>query len=260
VDPPNARDAGGGVTASIAPQRVLALAGTYNLRDVGGYQTEGGRRTRWRTLFRSDSLHRLAETEQATLIGMGLRTVVDLRNEGELAESPNVFAASTNLRYLNLPLLEQRSDAPREVQNPTLEDVYRLIVDTRAAELATIFGALAAPGALPGLVHCTAGKDRTGVVIALLLRLVGVDPETIAADYAATEACLAGEFMVNFRRITEARGIDWQAYQPMLVCPPEFMLRFLVYVDETYGGVGEYLSRAGVSNKHLETLQVALVE
>ena len=69
------------MTTSAQPPRVLALAGTYNLRDVGGYPTEDGRRTRWRTLFRSDSLHRLAESEQATLLGMGLCSVVDLRYE-----------------------------------------------------------------------------------------------------------------------------------------------------------------------------------
>jgi protein-tyrosine phosphatase len=248
------------MTTSAQPPRVLALAGTYNLRDVGGYPTEDGRRTRWRTLFRSDSLHRLAESEQATLLGMGLRSVVDLRYERELAEAPNVFATSSGVRYLNLPLLPGPSEARREVDYPSLEEVYRRIVDTRSAELATIVRALAAPSALPAVLHCTAGKDRTGVVVALVLRLVGVDLETITADYTATEACLAGEFMVNFRRDTEARGIDWQSYQPLLGCPPEFMLRFLEYVDETHGGIHEYLSRAGVTKAQIEALKTALVE
>ena len=119
---------------------------------------------------------------------------------------------------------------------------------------------LAAPGALPALVHCTAGKDRTGLVIALLLRLVGVDADTIAADYHATAACLAGDFMVEFRRRTEARGIDWQAYAPLLKCPPEFMLRLLTYVDETYGSVQTYLGQAGVAADELTALQAALLE
>jgi protein-tyrosine phosphatase len=242
------------------PRRVVALAGTYNLRDVGGYPTEDGRRTRWRTLFRSDSLHRLAVTEQATLIGMGLRTVIDLRYDRELADAPSVFADSRRLRYLNLPLVPGPSEPRQEVEFPSLEDVYKRIVDTRSAELTNIVRALAAPGALPALLHCTAGKDRTGVVVALLLRLVEVDAETIAADYAATEACLAGEFMDNFRRETEARGIDWQAYQGLLVCPPEFMLRFLEYVDETYGGVHACLTRAGVANEMIETLRAGLLE
>jgi protein-tyrosine phosphatase len=229
--------------------RVLGLAGTYNLRDVGGYPTQNGSRTRWRTLLRSDSLHRLATGEQATLLELGLRTVIDLRSERELAEAPNVFAASDNVRYLNLPLVPGGGDVRAEI--PSLEVLYRLIVNTRSAELAAIVNTLAVPGALPAVVHCTAGKDRTGLVIALLLRLVGVDAETIAADYNATEACLAGEFMVDFRQRTEARGIDWQAYEPLLKCPPEFMLSLLTYVDETHGGVHAYLMQAGVAAEQL---------
>jgi protein-tyrosine phosphatase len=248
------------MTTSIEPPRVLALAGTYNLRDVGGYPTEHGRRTRWRRLFRSDSLHRLAEPEQATLVGMGLRTVIDLRYERELTDSPNVFAASASVRYLNLPLVAGSSEGRREVEYPSLEELYRRIVDTRSAELVAIFSALAAHGALPALLHCTAGKDRTGVVVALLLRVLGVDADTIAADYSATEAHLAGEFMVNFRRETEARGIDWQMYEKLLGCPPEFMLRLLEYVDDAHGGIDEYLARAGLAREQIEALRAALVE
>src|SRR5438309_7631744 len=120
------------MTTSSQRQRVLALAGTYNLRDVGGYLTQDGRQTRWRTLFRSDSLHRLAETEQATLLGMGLRSVLDLRYERELAEAPNVFATSTGVRYLNLPLLAGPSGAQQGGDYPSLEEVYRRMADTRS--------------------------------------------------------------------------------------------------------------------------------
>jgi protein-tyrosine phosphatase len=248
------------MTTSTEPPRVLALAGTYNLRDVGGYPTDDGRRMRWRTLFRSDSLHRLAEPEQATLVGMGLRTVIDLRYERELTESPNVFAASSSVRYLNLPLVPGPSEARPTAEFSSLEEVYRRIVDTRSAELVSIYTALAVPGALPAVLHCTAGKDRTGVVVALLLRLVGVNAEAIAADYTATEVCLAGEFMVNFRRETEARGIDWQMYEKLLGCPPEFILQLLEYVDDVHGGIDAYLAGAGLAKEQIEALRAALVE
>jgi hypothetical protein len=119
---------------------------------------------------------------------------------------------------------------------------------------------LLAASSEPAVLHCTAGKDRTGVVVALLLRVLRVDAETIAADYSATEACLAGEFMVNFRRETEARGIDWQMYEKLLGCPPEFMLRLLEYVDLTYGGIHAYLLRAGLAQEQVEALQAGLVE
>jgi protein-tyrosine phosphatase len=248
------------MTMTTDPRRVLALAGTYNLRDVGGYPTADGRRTRWRTLLRSDSLHRLRPEAQATLIELGLRTVVDLRNARELTEAPNVFASSARVRYVNVPLVAAAGEVPREGEYPTLEEVYRRIVDTRASQLAAILGALAAPNGMPALLHCTAGKDRTGVVIALLLRLVGVDASTIGTDYAATAACLAGEFMLEFRRQTEARGIDWEKYQRLLVCPPEFMERLLTYVEAAHGGVATYLRTAGVTENQIAALRAALVE
>jgi hypothetical protein len=98
------------------------------------------------------------------------------------------------------------------------------------------------------------------VVVALLLRAVRVDAEAIATDYAATEVCLAGEFMDNFRSEMEARGIDWRLFQNVLGCPPEVMLRLLEYVDETYDGIQAYLSRAGITPEQIEALQAALVE
>jgi protein-tyrosine phosphatase len=249
------------MTTAAGFERVIDLAGTYTLRDVGGYPTHNGRHTRWRVLFRSDSLHRLGPAEQATLLGLGLRTVIDLRYERELAEFPNVFATSDDVRYVNLPLVATTETEANQFRTefPSLEVVYRRIVDTRGAQLASIFAALAEPGALPAVLHCTAGKDRTGVVIALLLRLTGVDPATIAADYTATEPRLAGEFMDDFRQRTTARGLDWAAYQHLLLCPPEFMLRLLAYVDETYGGIDAYLVQAGVTEQQLVLLRTALV-
>src|SRR5574338_1608223 len=89
-----------------APSRHLPLAGTRNLRDVGGYPAAGGRRTRWRTLLRSDELTRLPEHAQRELVEMGLRQVIDLRWPDELERSPNVFARSPEVRYTPLPLLE----------------------------------------------------------------------------------------------------------------------------------------------------------
>src|SRR6185369_10690856 len=78
--------------------RHLPLDGTYNVRDIGGYTTRVGRRTRWRTLLRADSLHRLTAPAQAELLGCGVRTIVDLRHAGEHLAAPNVFAASSAVR------------------------------------------------------------------------------------------------------------------------------------------------------------------
>jgi protein-tyrosine phosphatase len=170
------------VTSTLTePTRHLPFEGTFNVRDVGGYATADGRRTRWRTLLRADSLHRLSEAAQLQLVDMGLRTAIDLRRASEVADCPNVFCRSRSVRYRALPVFDDVAErgAPR-----SLEATYRHALDTRQPQLRAIVGALASPRALPALVHCTAGKDRTGLVIALLLELAGVSRETVVEDYA----------------------------------------------------------------------------
>jgi Tyrosine phosphatase family len=118
--------------------RHLPLEGTYNVRDIGGYVTRDGRRTRWRTLLRADSLHRLTRPAQAELLAYGVRTIVDLRHAGEQAAAPNVFAESTDVRYVHAPLLEdpktRRSGAP----SAALADVYQLALRTRGQQIVAV--------------------------------------------------------------------------------------------------------------------------
>lgn len=239
-------------------QRHLTLAGTYNVRDVGGYATTDGRTTRWQTLLRADSLHRLSPEGQQALLDLGLRTIVDLRRPGEVARYPNALAAAPALRYLQVSLNNQ---APEErVRIPTLPEVYRGILDTAGAQIGTIVATLAAPGALPGLIHCQAGKDRTGIAIALLLGAVGVPHETIVADYARSADHLAGEFTERSRRRAIADGVDWEQYQQLLLAPAEFMIDVLAYLDEHHGGVVSYLGAAGVRDEQFADLKEALTE
>lgn len=250
--------------AEAANERHLPIEGTYNLRDVGGYETEDGQQVRWRTLFRSDSLHKLTAEAQAELLATGLSTIVDLRRAEELSEQPSVFAEAEDVSYLNIPLLggPRRGSEPSEqpAAFPSLAQIYRTIVDDRAEQLVQVISAFAEPGGLPGLVHCTAGKDRTGVVIALMLRVVGVPAETIAADYALTEAQLAKGFFDEHRKSVEARGVDWEKYQVLLASPPELMLDFLQYVDEQHGGAEAFLLRSGMTSEQLASLRAALLD
>jgi protein-tyrosine phosphatase len=239
-------------------QRHLTLAGTYNVRDVGGYTTTDGRTTRWQTLLRADSLHRLAPEGQRALLDLGLRTIVDLRRPGEAERYPNLLATAPELRYLQISI---NNDAPEErTQFPTLPEIYRGILDTAQAQIGTIVATLAAPGALPGLVHCQVGKDRTGLVIAFLLSVAGVPPETIAADYAHSAANLAGEYSERLQRSLTADGIDWEQYRQLLISPAEFMLDVHAYLDARHGGAIAYLRAAGVRDEQLADLKLALTE
>jgi protein-tyrosine phosphatase len=243
--------------APATPNRHLKLEGTRNVRDTGGYATADGRITRWRTLLRGDSLHRLTSQGQSELVVMGLRTVIDLRHDTELANAPNVFATSDQVYYLHISLLDDIPDAARE-QPATLDDVYMRIVEGSQAQLRAVFAALAGPDALPALVHCAGGKDRTGMVIALLLANAGVPAPVIAADYALSEQYLGPDIVAEMRARIIAAGGNWDRYAPLMGSPSSVMLQILTVIEERHGSVPHYLQSIGVSEATLATLRTAL--
>lgn len=238
-------------------ERQLRLEGAHNVRDVGGYLTIDRRITRWRRLLRADGMHRLTEEAQRTLLETGLRTIIDLRRPREAAEQPNVFATAATVRYLHRPLYQV---VVGDHDQRTLGEIYRWMVDECQPQIAAVIGLLAEPDALPGLVHCTAGKDRTGVMIALLLGAVGVPHETIVADYALSAANLQGEFTAETRRRVAAAGLDWARYERLMISPEEFMGDLLAHLDIRYGGVAGYLRQIGVDGEQLATLRANLTE
>src|SRR2546423_12055232 len=231
-----------------APNRHLRIPGTRNLRDVGGYPAGQGRRTRWRTLYRTDALDRLPPTSQATLIDLGVRHVVDLRWPHELAGAPSVFARSSRVRYTNVALWD---DPAPEGDPPT---IYRGAFDTRADVLATIARTLLDADRLPAVIGCAAGVDRTGVSIALLLSAVGVPIEVCAADYGlSVETYAASEDAVE--------GMDeWRSGPVNLNCLPDYMLQALEHLQRRHGGARARLSPAGASQHQLDRLTDLMTE
>ena len=239
------------------PLRHLGLEGTYNIRDIGGYCTDDGRSTRWRTLFRADSLHRLTPEGQALLIAHGLQTVIDLRRRDELEAAPNVFAASSTVRYHHISLSADVPHVPTGAPD-SLVTIYRRILEERQAQVHAVFSALAAPEGLPAIVHCTAGKDRTGVIVALMLRLAGVPTSTIIDDYVLTATYLGEPFMAETRLRALKRGYTWEQYYPLVTCLPAYMQVTLDYLDETYGGAETYLRHIGLSEAQIVQLRQSL--
>ena len=236
------------------PPRHLKFAGTYNFRDVGGYPARNGGTTRWRTLFRSDSPHRLSEADRASLIECGLRSAIDLRQAEELAEAPNVFAASAQVTYRHLPLLNDTPSMPEVL--PTLVEIYRSILDDRSEQVGAALAALATPGALPAVVNCTAGKDRTGLIVALVLGLAGVPEETIVTDYALSGTCLAGVYLEEARRRAEAQGFS---YDLLVLCGPGFIRTTLAHLKKRYGGIEAYVRTTGLGDAEINQLRRAVV-
>lgn len=239
------------------PRRNLAIPGTHNFRDLGGYGTSSGGRIRWRTLFRADSLHRLTPAGRSLLLGdYRLRTVIDLRSREEARVEPNALADAPGVNYIHLPYPGASGGAGRPRD---LEGLYRGFLDHGRRWIAAVVTALATPHALPAVVHCTAGKDRTGVVAAVLLSVLGVSDDEIVQDYALS-SILPEDRLTEIRRRAAEAGYDLQWYDLLLACRPEAMAATLRYLNRRYGGAADYLRSAGVAEQTLVDLQQALVE
>ena len=228
------------------------------MRDVGGYSTtDGQRQTRWRTLYRSGCTDELHKMGQQWLIDAGLRTVIDLRDSQEVGERASVFAGSSQIKYLRLPFYD---GPPPDDFTPDLHRGYRRELDELGENLVRLVDALVAPGTLPALIHCAAGKDRTGVAIGVLLAAVGTRPEHIAEDYALSEQCLGPDNVRTAREWVLRRGYDWGVWEHVTYSPPERMLYTLAYLDEQYGGVEQYLVKHGLARSKLTAIKELLTE
>jgi len=239
--------------------RHLAWEGCYNVRDLGGYRTQDGTVTRWGAFIRTDNLGRLTEAGRASLVDSGVRAIIDLRRPDELAEHPNPFAeeGDHDITYTNVSLVDPAKSAPENFT--TLANDYKRILDTFAPAMAEIMHSIAGAPEGPVLFHCMAGKDRTGMVAAILLDLVGVPRETIAEDYALTQEYLRplnDEWLENGPGEREDRARDLERFTPSA----EVMLEVLAHLDERYGGVEGYLLQAGVSPQDIERLRVRLID
>lgn len=237
--------------------RWLALDGTFNLRDAGGYPTGDGGLIRRRTLFRGDNLHQLSEPARTALLDLGLRTIIDLRGDEEAELWPNVWRTSPTVAYHHLPLpnrLLLHSGAP-----PPLHEIYQVMLEHGQSALRQILTILARDDAWPALVHCTAGKDRTGVMIALLLGLAGVSAETIAADYALTARALASPELEVVRRTAANHGFAWATTPELLACGPETMRETLAFLERS-GGIEAFVRHLGLSDQQIGQIRAALVE
>ena len=230
------------------PDRHLPLDGTRNVRDTGGYATAGGRRTRWRTLLRSDELTRLPDQTIQTLVDLGVRQVVDLRWPEELVIAPNDFRSHSTVRYTSIPLL---ADDP--TPHAGLAGMYRHVLDARGLQLALVVRALLAEDGLPAVIGCAAGKDRTGVAIALLLDLCGVPRDVIVEDYALSARYFASP-------VAHIEPDDWRHRSLVVDSPPAFMDAALEHLDAAHGGARSLLLRQGITEAELAVLVELLTE
>lgn len=234
--------------------RKLALQGAHNTRDIGGYPTRNGQVTRFGRVVRSDALHALTSADQEILATHSIGTTIDLRFTVETDRAPSVYRNSTVVRYLHLPLHEPFGETNLNIITATLGRYYTYLVDTYPGAVLSVFEALTDPQALPAIVHCTVGKDRTGIVIGLLLSALGVDDETVIADYALT-GVLAADLIKRLRGEAVASGMPVEWCERMFGSEPDNMRALLAHLQQTHGGARDYLRAIGLSDTRFERLR-----
>jgi protein-tyrosine phosphatase len=254
----------------LVAERLLPLEGAQNFRDLGGYPARDGRRVRWGAVFRSDSLAALSDADLVYLERLGLRLVCDFRGDAEVAEEPNRLAGRAPFEYWRQPLGDasvQPSEWRRRFESGDFGEIdaswlvrsYRGMIDGCAAEIGAVFRRLARGDGLPAVLHCTAGKDRTGVGAALLLLLLGVPREQVIEDYALTARYTAGRIR-SAERFFRGRGVDPARVAALMGSEPATLAGALDHLEAAHGGAERWArERAGLDDAELEALRAALL-
>lgn len=236
--------------------REHAFEGSVNFRDLGGLETEDGHMVRRGAFFRSDALSQLTGVDLDQLQALGIATMIDLRTHDELERYGVSPLRKHGVRHLHLPLID-RTDGPAALDPElTLGVFYVRMLEQAGARIRTLFETLADASALPAVVHCTAGKDRTGVVVALVLKTLSVPNSAIVADYAMTDR--------NMARLIESRAGEGQSISAMDIpahymrAVPETMEYFLATLEKRWGTVEDYLDAIDVARPVRESVRARL--
>lgn len=232
------------------------VSGAENFRDVGGLPAASGR-TRPGVLFRSGHLAGLDDDGRRTLAELGIRRVIDLRADEEVSHAPS--------RTDGLDVVTQRvplflgSIQSLFLQDLSLAEMYRQLVDDSSEGVVEVVRGVLADQ--PVIVHCTVGKDRTGVTIALTLAAAGVDTDAVVADYARTEGLLPQERnrqIAEWLRTTHPEAVN--VIDLATRSPESVMRELLADIAQRHGSVGEYLLAHGLTSSELDQLRVVLID
>ena len=242
----------------MAPSRRLEWEALLNARDLGGLPTAGGRETRWGAVVRSDSLSSLTPAGRDAAVAYGIRTIVDLRLPFELKDEPNPFAARDQhgVAYHNVSFIDPASRPPGMAT--TLAEDYLGMLDRFGRRVARVVTTIADAPDGGVVIHCAAGKDRTGLIVALLLSTAGVAPELIADDYALTAESLRSR---DERYLAEGPGerAEREAAIRHFRARPEVMAEVLAGLDDRYGGAERYLLGIGVRPADVDRIRARLL-
>jgi protein-tyrosine phosphatase len=254
----------------------IALPSTPNFRDLGGLVTADGRQLRHGQLFRTEGPAYLTDTDSARLRELGLRLVCDLRSDNEREHEPNHWCADTELKLLNLDVSADLRAHGNEAWEAMKEDPsehgarnamlfnYRAMARAMAPHLRLLFERMIAHEELPALIHCTAGKDRTGFAVAIILHALGVPRDAIYADYLLSRQHASVE---RFGASIDQSFADAFGFKPNAAT-----MQALINVEEAYlstaleeaeilaGSLDDYIhQRIGLGKSEVEQLRRLLL-
>ncbi|MFM1761226.1 MAG: hypothetical protein RLZZ260_923 [Actinomycetota bacterium] len=247
------------------PRRLIGLEAVHNFRDLGGYPTAGGRSTKWRTLFRSDGLYRLrGADDMSRVMQLGLKSVIDLRTEREQREQGIFPTDDIEVTFHHLSIVDVTWS---DTETPEFDDEveflvwgYRDMLEIGSSRFADAMHVLAQTDSLPAVFHCAAGKDRTGVLAALLLSSLGVNDAHICADYGLTQDAMRRSIAwskVHRPELAERYATIPKAY---LAADPRAMQIILTELAQQHGSVRNYVREIGVADATVEALGNLLLE
>lgn len=245
--------------------RDLLWDGLLNVRDLGGHPTEDGGETRYDSIIRADSVRQLSDQGWAALVDYGVQTIVDLRTNDELAADP---PGELPVEVLHIPFFETDTDDWKEVENQleavtrsaadvatATRDVYMIFLEHFDRNVAAAIRAIANAPQGGVVIHCAGGKDRTGLLTALLLHVAGVDVDEIAADYALSEERLRPRHEEWF---ADAEGEELERLKRMAQTPAESIKGVFAELERRHGSVEGYLHEAGLTDDELARARARL--
>jgi protein-tyrosine phosphatase len=241
----------------VDPRRLVELEAVHNFRDLGGYPARNGTVTRWHQLYRADGLHRLTPADIETVRGLGLRTVVDLRSNAEIEKWGTFPHEAIHVNFTHHPVIDQTWELDSQADRTDHEFLvwaYQQMLQVGWQRFATAIEELAQPGALPAVFHCAAGKDRTGLLAAMVLESLGVPRTVVLADYELTV-----EGIVRMRSWVELNHPEMavrmaETPSAFLMALPAALGEVLDGLAEQHGSIDGYVRSIGVSAAALQSL------
>ena len=241
-------------------QRLVHLSGTHNFRDTGGYRVGASVARRGR-LFGSDVMHGIDDARRGKLVELGVSRVVDLRSDHEIDAAPNLVDG-LGITVHRVPVFDGAAPTAQIPQDITVGALHRHIVDERRPRLVEAIRLIPyVPDDGSVVVHCTAGKDRTGLVVALVLAAARVARGDVVSDYAQTEGHLRGAWADAMLAAIAAKGFELTPglIEMVTASPASVMDEVLADLEAAHGTVAGYLRANGLSEAELSALTTSIV-